>query len=172
MELTKIKTLWVAVFVLLLLNITILASIWPFIDLSTLSFRPPRPQNPAAFIIDKLDLDKEQQKVFEGLRQEHFSEMKRLRASIMDDKAAMYKQLKSDAPDTSATYHYISRVMQHEEELQHITFEHFRKVRAICNEEQKRHFDAIIDQVMHMVLRPPHGPGGPGHPGDKHRPLH
>jgi periplasmic protein CpxP/Spy len=156
MKLTRIKILSIAVVVLVLLNITTIASIWPYIDLGNFTFSPPSPQTPREFIIDKLNLDAEQQRVFEALRQEHFEEMKQLQVQIAEEKQAMYNQLRSDVPDTSATYNHISSLMQKEERLEHITMEHFRKVRAICNDEQKQHFDVIIDKVMKMVIRPQH----------------
>ncbi|MES2689507.1 MAG: periplasmic heavy metal sensor, partial [Bacteroidota bacterium] len=141
----------VAVVVLLLVNLTTLASIWPYIDLQHFTFTPPSPENPKAFIFNKLNLDKEQQKVFEELRKEHFEEMKTLQASILDEKESMYEQLKSNLPDTVATYGHMARIMQQEEHLERITLEHFRKLRAICTDEQKQHFDVIIDKIMHMV---------------------
>ena len=156
MKATKTKILSIAVVVLLLVNITTLASIWPYIDLKNFTFTPPSPGNTKEFIINKLNLDKEQQKVFEELRNNHFEEMRSLQASISDEKDAMYGQLKSNLPDTVATYGHIARIMQHEERLDHITLEHFRKVRAICNDEQKQHFDVIIDKVMHVVKKDSH----------------
>lgn len=151
MKATKIKILSIAVVVLLLVNLTTLASIWPYIDLRNFTFTPPSPENPKEFIINKLNLDEQQQQVFEDLRKEHFEEMKNLQASILDEKEAMYDQLKSNLPDTVAAYGHIARIMQQEERLDHITMEHFRKVRAICTDEQKQHFDVIIDKVMHIV---------------------
>lgn len=156
MKAAKIKILSIAVVVLLLVNLTTLASIWPYINLKNFTFTPPAPENTKEFIINKLNLDKEQQEVFEELRNTHFEEMKALQTNISDEKDAMYGQLKSNLPDTVATYGHIARIMQHEERLDHITLEHFRKVRAICNDEQKQHFDVIIDKVMHIANKGSH----------------
>lgn len=155
MKLDKVKVLTGLVVVLLLINITTIASIWHMVDFERLSLRGQHPQGPKEFIIAKLGLDEEQQKVFEVLRKEHFTEMRTLQHNIRIEKDAMHELLKDDAPDTAQTFAHISRIMQQEERLERITFEHFRKVRALCNDEQKQHFDVIIDQVMRMIKHSP-----------------
>ncbi len=163
MRINKTKLLLTLVILLTILNVSTIASIWRFIDFSTLSMITTHAPigGPKDFIISKLDLNEEQQKVFEELRQEHFQEMKNLQDNIRVEKDAMYDLLKSDQPDTTASYQHIARIMQNEEKLEHITFNHFRKVRAICTAEQQQHFDVIIDEVMRMLMRPPrpHAPG-------------
>ncbi|MES2560571.1 MAG: periplasmic heavy metal sensor [Bacteroidota bacterium] len=175
MKIDKIKLLTTLVVLLLLINIATIAGIWKLIDPHTLGLMPPPPPSPKEFIISKLNLDEEQQKVFEELRKEHFEQMQGLQEQIREEKDAMYDLLKSANPDTTQTYLHIAKIMQSEERLERITFDHFRKVRAICNEEQQQHFDAIIDQVMRMVMRPPRhgGPNGPHRePGPpEHMPL-
>jgi Spy/CpxP family protein refolding chaperone len=151
MKFNKTKILTAAVVFLLLVNLTTLAGIWPYIDLKTFTFAPPSPATPKQFIIDKLDLSEEQQKIFEELRKEHFEEIDRLQASIIDEKEAMYDLLKSNTPDTIATYNHMATMMRDEERLERLTIEHFRKVRAICDDEQKQHFDVIIDKIMKMT---------------------
>jgi hypothetical protein len=162
MKFDKVKLLTTLVVLLLLINVATIASIWRFIDPAHLRMMPPPPPGPKEFIISKLGLDEDQQKVFEELRKEHFEQMISLRDQIRGEKDAMYDQLKGNNPDTAITYQHIAKIMQYEERLEKITFEHFRKVREICNDEQKQHFDAIIDQVVHMVMRSPRG-----RPGDR-----
>ncbi len=155
MKLDKIKVLTTLVVVLLLINITTIASIWQIVDFKNLSLKAHQPQGPKEFIIAKLGLDKEQQQVFEVLRKEHFEQMSSLQQNIKTEKEAMYDLLKANSPDTAQTFAHIARIMQSEELLERLTFEHFRKVRALCNDEQKQHFDVIIDRIMHMVKHAP-----------------
>ena len=178
MRINKTKLLLTLVILLTILNVSTIASIWRFIDFSKLSMITTHAPigGPKDFIISKLDLNEEQQKVFEELRQEHFQEMKNLQDNIRVEKDAMYDLLKSDQPDTTASYQHIARIMQNEEKLEHITFNHFRKVRAICTAEQQQHFDVIIDEVMRMLMRPPrpHAPGAMhqnNQAKDEHYPL-
>ena len=42
-----------------------------------------------------------------------------------------------------------------------ITFEHFRKVRAICTEEQKPQFDELIQKMVNVVNQIQKGPPVP-----------
>ena len=160
MKIDKVKLLTILVVLLLVLNIATIAGIWKLIDPQTLAMLPPPPTGAKEYIISKLDLDEEQQKVFEELRKEHFEQIQNLQEQIRVEKDAMYDLLKSAEPDTTVTFNHIAKIMQSEERLERVTFEHFRKVRAICNTEQQQHFDAIIDQIMRMVMRSPI-PGAP-----------
>jgi len=47
------------------------------------------------------------------------------------------------------------------------TFEHFKKVRALCNEEQKKKFDAIIKQAIGMMGQQQGRPQGPPPDGNR-----
>lgn len=174
MKIDKVKFLTILVVLLLFINIATIAGIWKFIDPRNLRMMPPPPPGPKEFIISKLGLDETQQKIFEELRTEHFEQMSGLQEQIRAEKDAMYDLLKSPNPDTTQTYVHIAKIMQSEERLERITFEHFRKVRAICNEEQQQHFDAIIDRVMRMVMRPPRPDGPHGHSKEhgEHGPHH
>lgn len=124
---------------------------------------PAPPPTPKDYIIAKLGLDADQQEQFEALREEHFNVARQIQANIRNEKDAMYDLLKSPSPDTTVTYQHIAKIMQNEERLERITFEHFRQVRAICTPEQQQHFDVIIDKLMQMVMRP-HPPGQPHGP--------
>jgi len=156
MKIDKIKLLTTLVIILLLINITMLAGIWRLMDWKNMRLMPPPQAGPKEFIISKLGLNTEQQKVFEELRQEHFMQMSNLRDEIKKEKTDLYNLLKNPVIDTAETYNYFASIMAKEERLERITFEHFRKLRAVCNNEQKQHFDVIIDKVLHMVM---HGPG-------------
>lgn len=154
MKINKVKVLTGLVIVLLLINITTIAGVWKLVDVANLTaLKKPSAKD---FIIAKLQFDEEQQEQFELLRKEHFDQIGGLLTDIQNEKGEMYDLLKSSNPDTALTYAHIAQIMQREERLERITFEHFRKVRAICNDEQKQHFDVIIDQVMHMIMQPRH----------------
>ncbi|AMS27119.1 hypothetical protein AEM51_08895 [Bacteroidetes bacterium UKL13-3] len=172
MKIDKVKLLTILVVLLLALNIATIAGIWKLIDPQTLAMVSPHPTGAKEYIISKLNLDEEQQKEFEELRKEHFEQIQNFQEQIRVEKDAMYDLLKSAEPDTTVTFNHIAKIMRNEERLERVTFEHFRKVRAICNAEQQQHFDAIIDQIMRMVMRSPI-PGAPQkqteqHTGNKH----
>lgn len=160
MKVDKTKLLTTLVIVLLLMNITTLAGIWRMMDWKHFRLMPPPPPSPKEFLIEKLGLNEEQQLVFEELREEHFNQMSSLRNEIRQEKEALYDLLKNPVIDTTASYKHFALIMSKEERLEKITFEHFRKLREVCNEEQQQHFDIIIDRVLQMVMHgpPQHGP--------------
>ena len=45
------------------------------------------------------------------------------------------------------------------EQLDLLTFDHFKQVRTICTSQQQKKFDEIIEDVLQMISSgPPHGP--------------
>lgn len=157
MKIDKVKILTIMVILLFIINVVTIAGTWRIIDPQTMRLITP-PPNTKDYIINKLGLDERQQEVFEELRTEHFEEMRELQHQIHKEKKSMFDLLKSASPDTAITYAHLAQIMQYEERLERITFEHFRKVRAICNDEQKQHLDAIIAQIMHMMHQGPNQP--------------
>lgn len=170
MKIDKVKTLTILVVLLLIINVVTIAGTWRIIDPSNKKLIPPPPST-KDYIVAKLGLNESQQEVFESLRIAHFEEMNKLQQQILIEKEAMFDLLKSPLPDTAMTYTHIANIMQKEERLEHITFEHFRKVRAICNDEQKQHFDAILEQIRHTIKRgqSQHAVQGSGY--GQHQPL-
>lgn len=164
MKIDKVKLLTILVVVLLLLNLVTIASVWmrgPGRHMG------PPPHGPREYIISRLGLNEEQTEAFEKLRKEHFDTIQKLREQIKSEKEEMYSGLKSKGNE-SAAYAHLAKVILYEEQAEKITFEHFRKVRELCDDEQKKHFDAIITQVIKMVgvhtPPPPHGRNN-GHGG-------
>ncbi len=157
MKIDKTKLLLTLVVLLTALNVTTLASIWRFVDFKTFSFTANNSHSnrPNEFIITKLKLNKEQQVFFEALREEHFEQIMVLKKNIREEKNAMYDLLKSNETDSVTTFNHIAKIMQNEEQLERITFTHFKKLRAICTPEQQQHFDVIIDEVTRMIMREP-----------------
>lgn len=162
MKVDKVKLLTTLVVLLLLLNIATIASVWVM--------RPGKHMGgvhgPREYIISKLGFDEAQTEAFEALRKEHFDTIQKLREQIRSEKEEMYSGLKTKGNENDA-YAHLAKVIAYEEQAEKITFEHFRKVRELCDEEQKQHFDAIITQIIKMVgvntPPPPHAPnhGGP-----------
>jgi hypothetical protein len=152
MKIPKVKILSILVVVLLVINITTIAGAWKL--LNKVNNADANTSSAKNFLITKLEFDEEQQAQFETLRKAYFEQIAGLLASIQNEKSNMYTLLKSNNPDTALTYMHIARIMQQEERLERNTFEHFRKVRALCSDEQKQHFDVIIDQVLRMIMKP------------------
>lgn len=165
MKIERTKLLVSLIVILVFINLTTLATIW--LTKPTKAMGPEIPNGPKQFIIEKLDFDEEQTEAFDELRAEHFTEMQGLRKQIYESKESLYNLIKSDEVDTALMYSSIANIGMYEEKAERITLEHFRKVRQLCNEEQKQQFDLIISDVVRMIMVPQQHHGGPlmGPPG-------
>jgi periplasmic protein CpxP/Spy len=165
------KVLIGAVVLLLLLN----AGIITFMLLT----RPPGPHAPrnqrrdqvSQFIEDELGLSSEQKAKYHRLQEELFAR----NDSIMDVRAEameeMYNLVKGETPDPVKMRERAAQIGAAETERSVSTWEHFRALRALCNDEQRAKFDQIILDVLHQVrgpepqgIRGPAPQGEPGHP--------
>lgn len=163
MKIERTKLLVILVFVLLALNITTLATIW--IGKAQLNMKHDMQFGAKKLIIEKLHFDESQIEEFNVLVEEHQQQMKDLKEQIFENKEAFYSQLKNDAPDTALAYQSIANITSFEEKSEHITFEHFRKVRALCDSDQKQKFDIVIGEILRTMMGPQNdmhrGPMGP-----------
>ncbi|GAA4338715.1 hypothetical protein [Flaviaesturariibacter amylovorans] len=162
---------WVTIGItaLVLLNIGLVATFW----LQRSAARPPALAGAAdtvrpgpALLIRDLNFDSVQAQRFTALRNEHFSAMQGYRAQMRDLKDRFYAGLREEAPlpDSLAT-----AIGTLQAQMDRITYQHFRQVRALCTHEQKERFDRIIGNVIRQLGRP--GPRrGPG-PGGEDRPF-
>lgn len=154
-NISKIKVLTILVVFLLCINVGIVAGMLTITDWKEIELRRDRKHGPKQFIINQLQLTKEQQIVFESLKDEHFNEMIRIRKEIKASKSALYDLLKEMETDSIKYNQLMSDIIRCEARLEKITFMHFKKLRAICNPSQQQQFDIIIDKVMERMS---HGP--------------
>ncbi|HSC38415.1 MAG TPA: hypothetical protein VLD19_11100, partial [Chitinophagaceae bacterium] len=105
------------------------------------------------------------QQQFAGLRKEH---QQAIRAVHEEDRRlhdAYFDLLKTDHPDRAKVDSLALLIGAEENLLSKATFEHFEKLRALCRDDQKKLFDATIDEISHRMAPPPHGrPDGPPPP--------
>jgi Spy/CpxP family protein refolding chaperone len=169
----------IVILLLILLNGITLAVMWfgkPPCPPPSAQPEQPRPGNPpnegpALFIIEELKFDEKQKAEFEKLKQEHRRATRELRDSMHILKEKLFNGIPSgnlDEADKDA-----SAIASLQKRLELATFSHFKEVRKLCNEEQKKHFDEIIGQVLEMMgpagrpperQGPPPGPDGPPPP--------
>jgi Spy/CpxP family protein refolding chaperone len=164
MKLTKSHILSVLVVLLVCINLTTLATIWlnkPFDAMKA------QQAGPKQMIIERLHFNEQQQQAFSFLVDEHREQMKALRRSILESKEAFYANLGNEEADSAETYAHIADISRFEQQAGKITFEHFRKVRSICDPRQKREFDKVIGGLLRSMTPGSHHeqfgspPGGP-----------
>lgn len=104
----------------------------------------------ASFIINELKLDSSQQQIFKTLREEHHEKAMQLRDELRQSKDAIFILLNNENAADTIVKKAVAHAAAIEQQLDLITFEHFKKLRAICTQEQKKKFDEIIQQALRM----------------------
>lgn len=133
--------------------------------------RPPAGRGrkePKYLIIDRLGFSKEQIDEYETLISEHRSVVEPARRKIRELKRELYGLLYLPVDDPKVQK-IIGEILLRERRIEEATFEHFREVRAICTDEQKKEFDRIINRVLEGMDagRPPHRPPPPPPPPER-----
>jgi protein CpxP len=118
-------------------------------------------KGPAEYIISRLKLDDPQQRQFEVLRDQHqdLARKSREEEEILHD--VYFSLLKTDNPDKIKVDSVANLIGEQRKKMAAVTFEHFRQLRAICHDDQKKLFDNTIDEIARMVAGDPDGPPPP-----------
>jgi Spy/CpxP family protein refolding chaperone len=119
---------------------------------------PPPPGDhggPRDFLVHELQFDKQQQDAYDALITEHRSAVDRLQEDIRANREAMVDELENSAADSSVVIAAQKKIGDDQQQLEKVTFDHFRKVRAICRPQQQVKFDEVIKEALHMMGPPP-----------------
>ena len=175
---TRNKLLTWLVVLLLVANVASITMFWVGKE-KTAAARQKQQQRerPAEFLIRELQLDAKQQDELEILRAAHTDAAVTLRKQLKEAKEMFFALIKQPGVTDSMKFAAAKPVSIITEKLDLLALNHFIKVRAICNEEQQKKFDKIIEQVTEMISKagePPPGEGNrpprddrPPPPGDK-----
>ena len=160
------RWLSIATLVLLVANIVTLTLLWTNKKNEGTEKRLPPPGPVFEFLTKELQLNEQQQAAYKQLRDQHQAEQKQFQDSIHKAKDALFSLLKQPNVSDSMLHDYSKRATAFEQQLDIITFRHFQKLRALCNETQQKKFDDIIKEVLQRMAGPRgHPPAGPGnHP--------
>ena len=140
---------------LVVANITTLAFFWIG------HFKNQKENSPKEFLSKNLNFSKSQKNAYFILAKEHNESAKIIRDQIKNDKESLFQLLKSDTINDSVRNDKALKVSMSIQALDILTFEHFRKVRAICTEEQKPQFDELIQKMVNAVNQIQKGPPVP-----------
>jgi Spy/CpxP family protein refolding chaperone len=155
----KLRFLTVTVILLLLLNIGTL--VYLFISRQSQQ-GPPGREGAADFIIEQLKLDPAQQKEFAGLRRQHQDIIRNARDEDRKLHDLYFSLLKTDAPDKATIDSVSLLIAEQRKQIESATFDHFQQLRKICRDDQKKLFDATIDEIARRMAPKGPGQGGPG----------
>ncbi len=144
--------------------------------------RPERMQGPKGspreFLIHQLELDSSQLNVFQELIEDHQASARSLKNEIRSAKENLFQLLKQQVIPEPEKMKAVQAVTLKIQALELLNLEHFQKLRALCNDKQKKKFDGLLDQLAGLMAAPPpgegHPPPPPGHnpppPGEGHPP--
>jgi len=155
------KPRWMLALLLLLLasNIATLVYLW----------LPPRQPKGLAdkrgfeLLVKELKMTDSQQADYAKLREEHQSVVKPLRQQLKNSKDAFFDLLKTDSISNAVIESAAAKSAAIQQQLDIASFDHFKKLRAICTPEQQKGFDKLIQDVIRQMA-PPGGGGRPGGP--------
>ena len=142
----------------------------------TLPAPPPmRNERVADFLVHELQLDSTQRIAYQQLVNTHRKDVQEIREKTRTSKEAFFELLKKENVSEAEIKNAAANASAAQQEIDLLTFHHFQKVRALCNESQKEKFDDIIQDVLRMNAPqqgppPPHGPGDNGLQGRDHLP--
>ena len=156
--------------ILVVANIATLAGFWYIKLHSDKIVELPRGQaSTKAFIVTQLGLNASQQQTYEQLVQQHRQNVGIIQEELRGAKDAFFNSVAHPETTQAQLDALSSNIANYQKELDMLTYQHFKKVRALCNDEQKVKFDNIIKQVMRMMgpaggrpqgPPPPRGQGG------------
>ena len=126
---------------------------------------PPPPPGASArdFLIQQLQLNDAQQKQYDSLIKEHRALVDKFQSALRTTRDSMINLIGNSSADPASLS---SRIGYDQSQIEKATFDHFRKLRAICNSSQQQKFDSVIKDALRMIApAPPHPPGPrPGMP--------
>ena len=167
---TSTNNRWFTIVILLLLtaNIATLTILWMNHKGGDRRDNKPPPQGQVfEFITNELKLDSSQQAAYSKLREEHQAGQKAIQDSMRKAKDAFFALLQQPGTDEATVQAAAKKASDAQQQMEMLTFRHFQKVRAICNPEQQKKFDTIIQDVLRrMAPARRQGPPPPRRPGE------
>ncbi len=123
------------IFVLVLLNIGSVS----FMYLNR-KHHPPHPketEGPKMYIIEQLDLDKEQQKTYEGYIKQHQITIRKLQDNKVKLKKELYKHLNEDSKNGEQIDSLIDSITEVNRKIEQTHYHHFEEIRSICKDDNQ-----------------------------------
>lgn len=164
MSLSKNKILFWAVILLMIANVAILVTLW----LAPNQQRKNK-GTPADYLIKELALNKEQQNKLHEMAKEHHAQSIKIRGQIKEARHDFFELLNQPVVTDSMKKSAAENVSKNLEQLDLLTFNHFKQLREICTPQQQKKFDEIIEEVLQMIASGP-PPGKPPHNGERKPP--
>lgn len=136
----------VLVMILVLLNIGIISFF--LLSKNPAPERNRRRMNALHLLDQRLNLNPQQRQIFDSLRRIHFSQMKSVQQGIMQQKRALYREMRSEnieQPLVDSITHQLGALHQ---KMEKITFQHFREMRQHLQPQQAARYDSLVLKIF------------------------
>ena len=114
-------------------------------------FKHQRDNSPREFLAAKLNFSESQKNAYFELAKNHNENANKIRGQIKIDKENLFQLLKTEQIVNTIKNNAALKVSLSIQSLDILTFDHFKKVRALCTEEQKPKFDELIQKMVNSV---------------------
>ncbi|MBL4648876.1 MAG: hypothetical protein JKY03_04025 [Aureispira sp.] len=138
--------------------LTILSATLAIINIALISFfllGPPHGKNknaPKEYILKQLNLDKEQVAQYDVLIEIHQKKRMTLNQNIMELRKELYPIALKDG-DISKKEQILAQLESAHQDLELVHLEHFEEVKRICRADQRKQFDALVDELTHLFAK-------------------
>jgi len=158
---SKSKLLYLIIILLVVFNIGTLSFMW-YRELNAPKLQDGRmpPKSGKEFLEEELKFSKEQNEKLEKLKEEHSAKIRKIKDEQKDLKDLFFSNLSKPDIDSNKISEIASQIGMSQKQVELATFYHVRKIREICDENQKKKFDVIIQDALKMGLGPGGGPDG------------
>ena len=106
-------------------------------------------RSPVEMMSKELGMTEQQKKDYEQLRETHFSMMRPLHDSVRMAKSTFFGLVKDSTVTDSMMFQYSERIAAMQQNIDQLTFAHFRRVRNLFSGDQQKKFDTLVQKMMH-----------------------
>jgi Spy/CpxP family protein refolding chaperone len=155
----------IIIIALLLLNFGVLGYLW--MGGRNNHMHPPRDgrgEGPAGFIIERLQLDEQQQQAFQKLRDAHHTKADELKEQSKQFHDALFVTLTDAHSNQGQVDSLMSLIAQNDHAKEELNYTHFKELKTILKPEQYKLYDEFIGDIARRFGPPPRGPRGEGPP--------
>jgi protein CpxP len=121
---------------------------------------PPPGEGPKRIIIERLHFDEAQQKQYEALIDDHRKRTAELHEASRNLHKELYSLLAADTADKAKADALILQIAENQKATDHLNFDHFRQIKAVCRPEQLSDFNRLSEELSELFA--PKGPPPPG----------
>ena len=149
------KFLKIVIIILLLINIATLGFMWS--NHFSQGTPPHMSRDAFMFLTRELQFDDKQKEQYEQLRNDHHRAAEELQHKSRELHDDLFNLLHAPSADSVVVNQAVGNISSNQQQLELLTFYHFQKVRAICNPEQQKRFDEVIQDALRMMAPKPSG---------------